>query len=298
MSEEIQPINTSQILSGKFSQEFFTFETAQLEKVLIEKVDFFENKDFQTKSLQKWQLIKMSGKAERFNEELDDDVNLEMVYIPAGGFTIGSIKSTKKPLYMVNIPEFYIGRYQVTQEQYLTIVGNNPCKRQAAKLPVVQVTWENAQIFCQKLSIRTGRQYFLPSEMEWEYACRAGTNTPFNFAKIINRKLVNYDRDYDRKAGYKVVGSKAKQVGSFPANRFGLHDMHGNVWEWCEDERTSTNFYGSIPNRGTKVNGNYDYRIMRGGSWESPIQRCSSYYRGSWFVFNAGEAVGFRVICI
>ena len=191
-----------------------------------------------------------------------------------------------------------MGRYQVTQEQYLMIVGNNPSKRQEAKLPVVQVTWADAQIFCQKLSIRTGRKYFLPSEAEWEYACRSGTTTPFYFGKIITKKLVNYDRGYDRKAGYKVVSSRATQVGSFPANGFGLHDMHGNVLEWCEDE-WHTNYYpAASPNRGTESKGYNDFRIMRGGSWGSSIQYCHSSYRSCWRFFNSAESVGFRVVCM
>jgi eukaryotic-like serine/threonine-protein kinase len=165
---------------------------------------------------------------------------LEMVAIPGGKFLMGSPSSEPKrsddegPQYEVSVQPFYMGKYAVTQAQWAAVMGNNPSKVKVPNHPVEQVSWNDAIQFCQKLSIQTGHNYRLPSEAEWEYACRAGTTTPFYFGETISSAIANYD-------GTRVYGNEAKGeyweetmgVGSFPPNAYGLYDLHGNVWEWC-----------------------------------------------------------------
>jgi formylglycine-generating enzyme required for sulfatase activity len=161
------------------------------------------------------------------------------------------------------------------------------------------VSWDDAIEFCARLSKATGREYRLPSEAEWEYACRAGTTTPFHFGETITTDLANYNGNYTYGSGSK--GQYRKQttdVGSFPANAFGLHDMHGNVWEWCQD--TWQENYNGAPTDGSAwvyENANQNSMILRGGSWLNGPWDCRSAYRDNfgadyWYYFN-----GFRVVC-
>jgi formylglycine-generating enzyme required for sulfatase activity len=180
--------------------------------------------------------------ARYYTEDLGGGVTLEMVEIPAGEFMMGSIageldrENDESPQHRVSVPSFYIGRFAVTQAQWQKVMGTSPSGFKGEKNPVENVTWNDAQEFCKKLSQQTGRQYRLPSEAEWEYACRAGTTTPFHFGETITTDLANYDGNYTYGSGTKgVYRIKTTPVGSFPANEFGLCDMHGNVWEWCAD---------------------------------------------------------------
>ncbi len=176
------------------------------------------------------------SKSKFFVENLGNGITLEMVDIPAGSFLMGSPESengrssSESPQHIVNVPAFSMGKFEVTQEQYQQIMGKNPSNFKGLKLPVEQVSWNDAVEFCQKLSQKTGRKYRLPSEAEWEYACRAGTTTPFHFGATITSELANY-------YGTDVYASESKgesrgqttNVGTFPPNAFGLYDMHGNV---------------------------------------------------------------------
>jgi eukaryotic-like serine/threonine-protein kinase len=280
-------------LHGKLSQELFTFETAKLEKV--KKPGWFGIGE-----KEEWQVEKIAGRqAEHFTEDLGNGAKLEMVYIPAGSFTMGSEEyDSEKPRHVVNVPGFYMGKYQVTQEQYLRIIGKNPAKWQDAKLPVEQVSWDEARVFCKKLSAENGKKYRLPSEAEWEYACRAGTDTPFYFGETISTELGNYDGNYTYESGVKgVYRQKTTPVGSFPANGFGLHDMHGNIWEWCED-KWHENYQGAPTNESAWINGNdNDYRLLRGGSWGSYPIHCPSAYRFWWSAGYRCDYFGFRIVC-
>jgi eukaryotic-like serine/threonine-protein kinase len=296
--------------AGKLSQEIFIFETAKLERVSVQKVEIVkkpgwlgigEKEERQTKTVQEWQVKKFKAKAERFTENLENGVSLEMVYVPGGSFTMGSEEyDNEKPRHVVMVPSFYMGKFQVTQEQYLQIMGTNPAKWQDAKLPVEQVSWDDAQVFCQKFSAKTGKKYRLPSEAEWEYACRAKTDTPFYFGETITTELVNYNGDYVYKSGVKgVYRSKTTLVGSFPANAFGLHDMHGNVWEWCED-KWHENYQGA-PTDGTAwISGNNNdsqgVRLLRGGSWRINPSYCRSVSRYRRSAYIRDDLIGFRVV--
>ncbi|MHC5825746.1 MAG: formylglycine-generating enzyme family protein, partial [Nostoc sp.] len=177
-----------------------------------------------------------------FVENLGNGITLEMVQIPGGTFMMGSPEGeaervdNESPQHEVKAPGFFMGKYAVTQAQYQAIMGINPSNFKGEKLPVEQVSWDDAVEFCKKLSQKIGKTYRLPSEAEWEYACRAGTTTPFYFGKTITTDLVNYNGNFPygsaRPGKYRQTTTN---VGIFPPNSFGLYDMHGNVWEWCQD---------------------------------------------------------------
>jgi eukaryotic-like serine/threonine-protein kinase len=311
----ISQISTQPGLEGKLSQEIFTFETAKLTRVLVQKVEIVrepgclnigEKEDHQMKMVQEWQVEKFQAQAERFTEDLKDGVNLEMVYVPGGSFTMGSDGyDSEKPRHVVNVPSFYMGKFQVTQEQYLQIMGTNPAYWQGANLPVEMVSLYDAQEFCQRLSVKTGKRYRLPSEAEWEYACKAGTDTPFYFGETISTELANYDGNYIYGSGVKgVYREKTIAVGSFPANGFGLYDMHGNVWEWCRD--TWQENYQGAPTDGRAwiiketrlIYYTYnDYYLLRGGSWGTDPVYFRSTGRYRWSADYRNYNFGFRIIC-
>ncbi len=156
-----------------------------------------------------------------------------MVSIPGGSFKMGS-PANETPQHDVTVPAFFMGKFEVTQEQYQQVMGKNPSHCEGYKRPIEMVSCNDAVEFCKKLSQKTGRTYRLPSEAEWEYACRAGTTTPFHFGETITDELANYHASKTHASEPK--GEYRKQttpVGEFPPNAFGLYDMHGNVWEWC-----------------------------------------------------------------
>jgi formylglycine-generating enzyme required for sulfatase activity len=213
---------------------------------------------------------------------------------------------------------FFMGKYPVTQAQWRAVAAYepvnkslelkpDPSKFKGDNRPVEQVTWEDAQEFCQRLSAKTSRLYRLPSEAEWEYACRAGTTTPFHFGETISDELANYcaeDREIDGKLrkgtyGRGILGQyrqETTEVGKFPANPFGLYDMHGNVWEWCEDDWHSD--YEGAPTNGsawTELDRLDTSKLVRGGSWFNGSIYCRSASRsGNIDIYNV---VGFRVVC-
>uniref|UniRef100_A0ACD5GSU3 Formylglycine-generating enzyme family protein n=1 Tax=Desertifilum tharense IPPAS B-1220 TaxID=1781255 RepID=A0ACD5GSU3_9CYAN len=206
--------------------------------------------------------------------------------------------SDENPQHWVTVPAFYMGQYAVTQAQYQAVMGNNPSRFQGSDRPVERVSWNDAVEFCHKLSQRTGQRYRLPSEAEWEYACRAGTTTPFHFGETITPDLVNYDGNYSYdKAPIGKYRQETTPVGHFGvANAFGLYDMHGNVWEWCQDV-WHKNYHGApTDGRAWESGGDLSSRLLRGGSWGYFARSCrgASRYRGaSGFRYNG---IGFRVV--
>jgi formylglycine-generating enzyme required for sulfatase activity len=237
-------------------------------------------------------------------ENIGNGVSLEMVKIPGGRFLMGSPETEAKrdddegPQHYVNVPEFFMGKYPVTQAQWQAVMGNNPSYFKGKNRPVEKVSWNEATKFCQKLSKKTGRDYRLPSEAEWEYACRAGTKTPFYFGETITPELVNYH-------GNKTYGNgpegkyrrETTDVGIFPPNSFGLYDMHGNVYEWCADE-WHKNYDGAPTDGSVWLDGDKQRSPLRGGSWFKYPNLCRSAFRYSYawrdYHFNV---IGFRLVC-
>jgi eukaryotic-like serine/threonine-protein kinase len=249
-----------------------------------------------------------AGSAEIFTEDLGNAISLTMVKIPAGKFTMGSPTSEKNrdqdesPQHQVTLPAFFLGQMLVTQAQWQSIMGNNPSHFTGdSKLPVDSVTWLEAMDFCQKLSQKTGHTYRLPNEAEWEYACRAGTTTPFAFGETITPVVVNYKGDFPyASAAKEEYRQKTTIVGSFPANPFGLHDMHGNLWEWCLDEWFN-NYNGAHLDGSAllKDNDSRQKRLLRGGSWRDGSGTCRSANRlkgATSFVYDYD--VGLRVVSV
>ncbi len=169
-------------------------------------------------------------------------LSIAMVKIPAGNFLMGSPTSEENhfaiesPQHEVTLNAFWMSQFPITQAQWVSVMGENPSHFKGDDLPVESVSWHDAMKFCRLLSEQTGHIYTLPSEAQWEYACRAGTTTPFYFGETITPDQANYDGNYTYNGGPR--GEYRRQttpVGTFQPNAWGLHDMHGNVWEWCLD---------------------------------------------------------------
>jgi len=252
--------------------------------------------------------------AEYFPEDLGNSVTLEMISIPGGTFLMGSPDNEQQrsndesQQHKVKISPFVIGKTPVTQAQWQAVAAlpqvnqkldADPSHFKGANRPVEQVTWYDAIEFCARLSKKTGRKYRLPCEAEWEYACRAGTTTPFHFGETISPEIANYDGNYTYGSGKKgKYRQRTTVVGSFQvANAFGLYDMHGNVWEWCADFWHEN--YDDAPNDGSvwEFGGDDLYRMLRGGSWSfyPSVCRSANRYRGRLNLRN--DNLGFRIAC-
>ncbi len=243
---------------------------------------------------------------------------LEMALIPKGKFTMGSPSSEKQrdddesPQHEVNFPQdFYMGRYAVTQAQWKAVMGSftdafnkADAKFKGDNRPMIYVSWHEAREFCKRISSTRGT-YRLPTEAEWEYACRAGTTTPFHFAESITPSLVNYNGEYPYANASK--GENRQQtvdVNSFDPNAWGLYQMHGNVWEWCLDEKIEYNKKSSnLKNNGSEPYGDMSVndndnrsRVLRGGSWFFDAINCRSAYRYRNFARFQYVNFGFRVV--
>jgi formylglycine-generating enzyme required for sulfatase activity len=246
-------------------------------------------------------------------EELADGVAIKMVRIMGGEFEMGSPLGEKErfqsedPQHSVTLESFFLGQMPVTQAQWKVVAGwpklrvaLNPTRSHfnGANRPVEQVTWEEAMEFCQRLSKRSQRTYTLPSEAHWEYACRAGSTTPFAFGETLTPELANYDGNYTYGTGPKGAYRKeTTDVGRFPANAWGLHDMHGNVWEWCLDHWEGT--YQGAPSDGRAwlSAGAEQRRLLRGGSWYAPPRNCRSASRYRRPPSPRNASIGFR-LCV
>jgi formylglycine-generating enzyme required for sulfatase activity len=225
-------------------------------------------------------------------------VRLEMVYVPAGSFMMGSeLLDKEKPIHYVTLAAFWMGKYPITQAQYRAIMGDNPAHFKGDNRPVECVSWYKAVEFCRQLSARTGEAFTLPSEAQWEYACRAGTTTEFYFGETITTDIANYNGDYTYANAPKGQYRKeTTNVGNFPPNAWGLYDMHGNVWEWCGD--TWHDNYAGAPTDGSPwiTGGDDNCSPLRGGSWFNNPNGCRSAYRGNVTRGNDDLNNGFRVV--
>ena len=264
----------------------------------------------------RWSMERRSLQVEGYREDLGGGVALTMVTIPAGSFLMGSPEDEPErleregPQHEVTLGSFFMAQTPITQAQWRAVAGwqkverdlkPDPSKFKGANRPVEQVSWFDALEFCRRLSQRTGQRYGLPSEAQWEYACRAGSTTPFHCGATLTPELANYDGNYCYGNGPK--GSYRKQtidVASFPANGWGLHDMHGNVWEWCQDHwHDSYNFApGDDQPWLIPAAADDERRLLRGGSWLFYPRYCRSAYRDHFQPVGANSRVGFRVVCL
>ncbi len=257
-----------------------------------------------------------------FTEDLGNGVTIDMVLIPSGSFEMGSPdneperRDSESPQHTVTVPTLFMGRSPVTQAQWRQVVKlpkvkdnlkPDPSHFKGDDRPVEQVSWDDAMEFCARLSRHCDRDYRLPSEAEWEYACRAGTTTPFSFGETIDAELSNYQAEdkkfggttYPGKYGRGRFGAYRKEttpVEQFPPNQFGLYDMHGNVWEWCQDSWHDS--YKNAPADGSAwEDRKSSYRLLRGGSWLNDSRNCRSAYRYYGDPDNRLDFIGFRLVC-
>ena len=292
------------------------------------------------------QILSWRSRSQAFVERIDG-LELTMLKIPAGSFLMGSPEGehgridAEGPQHRVEIGEFLMGQTPITQAQWRVVAGWQPpdgeswgrelkpnpsyfqvgdeqkggnARLLAGELntdqrPVEEVSWEDAIEFCKRLSKCTGQNYGLPSEAQWEYACRAGSAIPFHFGETISPELANYDGTSTYGDGPK--GKYRKQttpVGMFPANAWGLKDMHGNVWEWCLDQWHPS--YEGAPNDGSawvdadikradvKKDDRFISRLLRGGSWGNNPRYCRSASRHTLQPGFVSSYVGLRVVCL
>uniref|UniRef100_UPI0006503937 formylglycine-generating enzyme family protein n=1 Tax=Crocosphaera watsonii TaxID=263511 RepID=UPI0006503937 len=303
----IPPIPSPTPTVGGFPLETFSFETVKV--------------DPQGNIIQR-----QTKQGTQFAVDLGNDVFLDMVQIPGGTFMMGSPESEEgrdddEAQQQVTVDDFYIGKYEVTQEQWQAIMGNNPASfKKGGKYPVEKVSWNDCQEFCEKLSEKTGLTFTLPTETQWEYACRGGTTTPFYYGETLSTDIANYNGKYvygESKKG--VYRQETTEVGSFPANGFGLHDMHGNVWEWCQDDyeknyQANNKNFQQDANKVTAnavmlvsasfapnilLGNNSQYKSLRGGSWVSIPNNCRSAIRvNDYRREDRNDNGGFRVVCV
>ncbi len=262
---------------------------------------------------------KRKAKNQYYDERLAaEKLPLRMMLIPAGRFLMGSPETelersnAEGPQHEVSVPQFFMAKYPVTQAQWRVVAAMpqinqaldpEPSRFKGDLRPVEQVSWDDAVEFCDRLTISTNRQYRLPTEAEWEYACRAGTTTPFHFGETLSTDYANYD-GADKENGIYGPGSKGvyreetTPVGQFEvANAFGLSDMHGNVWEWCQDHWHYS--YEGAPMDGSAwlTDDEQAYRILRGGSWIYDPRYCRSARRNDDSRALRNGTFGFRVSC-
>ncbi|MEB3323708.1 MAG: formylglycine-generating enzyme family protein, partial [Cyanobacteriota bacterium] len=338
--ETAQLVNVPQL-------ETFPVTTAQFAEVELQRIAF------KTATLQPDVTpMSLDGEAWAFHDPLQrnhfpfgataekgDPLALTLVEIPAGSFQMGSPpdeperSADEGPQHEVTLQSFFISQTPITQAQWRQVaqwseqpgeqwgldLNPNPSRfsdqPDSDQRPVEQVSWQQAMEFCNRLSQRTGRHYILPSEAQWEYACRAGTTTTFHFGARITTEVANYNGTYTYADGPKgAYREQTTAVRTFPANAWGLYDMHGNVYEWCLDH-----WYGSYegaptdgsawlnptePNNPGISKGDNESssdekpRLLRGGSWDNSPGDCRSAYRFLIQPDNAYIFIGFRVVCL
>ena len=262
---------------------------------------------------------KRQGRNQYYDEVLAEEVlPLRMMLIPAGTFLMGSPEGELEraddegPQHEVTLSQFFMAKYPVTQAQWRVVAAMpqvkqllepDPSSFKGKLRPVENVCWHDAVEFCDRLTRHTNRQYRLPSEAEWEYACRAGTTTPFHFGETLSTAYANYN-DADEQSGAYGPGTRGKyRKETTPtdhfegANAYGLCEMHGNVWEWCQDHWHEN--YDKAPTDGSAwvKGGNSSRRVLRGGSWRNIPGYCRSVCRDNGSPDSRSNYFGFRVCC-
>jgi formylglycine-generating enzyme required for sulfatase activity len=221
-------------------------------------------------------------------QTVTNSIGMKLRRIEPGSFMMGSEKGEQdeKPVHQVTITRpFYVGICEVTNEQYQKVMGESPSRFWTTNGPVESVSWEDAKAFCRKLSELENAEYRLPTEAEWEYACRAGTQTVFHWGD-------SFDTSYFWCAFNSA--SKPHEVGKAKPNPWGLHDMSGNVWEWCEDWYAIDAYASSEANdpQGPATGAR---RVVRGGSWAGTPEDCRSANRMGYRPNEGLFSIGFRV---
>lgn len=249
-----------------------------------------------------------------FSEALVEGVILEMVSIPGGKFWMGSTNSEgnypdEKPHQEITVAPFYLGKYPVTQAQWRAVaslpkvkfdINPNPSEFKGENKPVDSISYVDALEFYFRLAEKTGKPYRLPTEEEWEYACRAGTTTPFHFGETITTEIANYDGKFTYSKEPKGINrEETTEVGYFQvANAFGLYDIHGNIAEWCDSEYLP--YEGGPQEIGDRAGywlNLIHHCVLRGGSWMSSPHRCRSANRGYCDMESRLRRSGMRVAC-
>lgn len=246
---------------------------------------------------------------------LSNSVGMAFVLVPAGKFLMGSPpdevghRANEGPVHEVVIGNgFYLGVHLVTQASYLAVTGKNPARFNAAEgggpdHPVESVSWDDAVAFCKRLSERpeerlAGRSYRLPTEAEWEYAARAGTDAPFAFGGTFAASHGNFDAAYPYGEGEPGASAgRTTPAPHYPATAWGLHDAHGNVWEWCADWYAEA-YYSTLPLRDPPGPAAGRSRVLRGGSWKNQATACRAAYRNALAPHQRDAATGFRVVLV
>jgi formylglycine-generating enzyme required for sulfatase activity len=261
-----------------------------------------------------WPLRRRPIEVQAYSEILATGLALRLIAIRGGDFIMGSPaheaerQDYEGPQHRVTLEGFLLGQTPITQAQWREVaswppagrtLNPNPSSFNGPNRPVEQVSWEEAIEFCRRLSRDTGRSYTLPSEAQWEYACRAGTTTPFAFGESLTTELANYDGTSSYANGPKGLNrGQTTPVGVFPSNAWGLQDMHGNVGEWCLDLWHSS-YTGALADGTAWVSGgDQDERLLRGGSWDFYPGECRSAFRSHAPSFLVNPNVGFRVVCL
>ncbi|MBJ7900289.1 MAG: SUMF1/EgtB/PvdO family nonheme iron enzyme [Cyanobacteria bacterium RI_101] len=236
------------------------------------------------------------GNLKTIKENLGGGFNLELIQLPPGQFMMGASDNdddaydSEKPQHLVKVNSFAVGKYPITQGQYEALMGKNPSRFQGSlNNPVERVSWLETEAFCLKLSQVTGKKYRLPSEAEWEYACRAGTTMRYYFGN--NRDQLGDYAWFDKNSR-----GRTHPVGEKKPNFWGLYDMHGHVWEWCED--TWHQNYRGAPDDGKPwIQEGKNFRVLRGGCWDNSSRGCRSSYRPWGDPVPWNRDFGFRVVC-
>ena len=229
---------------------------------------------------------------------------MKLIWVPKGSFRMGSPLSEKEreedegPLHIVNLTGFWMGQYPVTQAEWQKNMGSNPSRfKNGDNYPVEYVSWKDTQNFIKKLNKHHAGKYSfaLPTEAQWEYACRAGTTTPFYFGDNLSTDRANYNGNFPYKDGpMGVYRETTTSVGTFPPNDFGIYDMHGNVWEWCHDLYEGQYSLGEVNNpKGPSAGVS---RVLRGGCWNDGAWICRSAYRNLSTPSSRHSYTGFRLI--
>jgi formylglycine-generating enzyme required for sulfatase activity len=263
-----------------------------------------------------WCMERRPLQVEGYREELGQGVALTMVKIPAGSFLMGSPKDEPErlgregPQHEVTLGAFFMAQTPITQAQWRAVAGwqklerdlkPDPSKFNGANRPVEMVSYFDALEFCRRLNQPTGQRYGLPSEAQWEYACRAGSTTAFHFGATLTPELANYKGNSCYGNGPKgTYRKKTTDVASFPANGWGLHDMHVNVWEWCEDHWHDSYSFAPGDDQPWLIPAAADdeRRLLRGGSWLAFPRFCRSACRSDDHPDFRSFGIGFRVCCL